>query len=386
MSDTITKEDEASMVEVPDNAAPVAAPARSREELQEAGWTEEEIARADKRGMLGKPAATAKAPEKPAAPPKKEEAAPAAAAEEEEEAPAPPKKDEAAPKPAKAGGLPDFTFTPEEEAGVVKLFGKRHPARAFYFRTKNERQSRQKAERELADLKGKLAGKPPAPAAEALPEGEDEAELDKPLTARMLREIKAREQEEARRQDEERRGRAQALEAAHADQEEYGRSAYEDFEPTVGLARDVMQNYEALFPDKIQQQKVLALMQELKQAAYNADRLGLDDRHAAHIAYEIGQLHPKYGQAPAPAGEEPIKDGPPKAVPKASGGFKPETLKRIETNTQRKASSASIPAGSGKRVVLAEEVTASDLLAMDYKKRAAFRKQHPVQYAKLTRG
>jgi hypothetical protein len=98
------------------------------------------------------------------------------------------------------------------------------------------------------------------------------------------------------------------------------------------------------------------------------------------IAYEIGQLHPSYGQRAEKNGEFV------KPEPKANGGLTPDKMKRIEENTLRRASSASVSGGGGRRAVSPDDVSLADLNRMTATQRLSFREKHPDQYAKLLRG
>lgn len=239
MADNENNDDKTATVTIDPPAAPAPAEAKpTRADLEKEGWTKEEIESAEKHGMVG--ADPVKKPAKPAEPKADEEPEPepeATAEPEEQPEPEEEKKKPAQPQ-AKAGGLPDYKFTPEEEAGIVKLFGKGHPVRAFYFRAKNERQARQSAEaREkakdarLAALEAQLAGKKPAaPAAE----GEGAEDLDnQPLTVGLLKKM----QEDARKAQEEEQAKARerksALAKVHQEQEEYARGEFEDFDDTI---------------------------------------------------------------------------------------------------------------------------------------------------------
>lgn len=375
MPDTIIKEN--NNVELPPE--PAKAPeALTREDARKANWSQRELDSAEKRGMFGKPQEKAPEPEKDPAnlpePAKAETPEPEVAAGEKKEAEVKPA--------AKGGSLPEYTFTAEEEGWIKEKFGKGHPVRAFYFRAKNERSTRQKIEAELSALKAKFGDKTtPEPTLT------DEDDLDKPLTVRALQDLKKREQEEAEREKQLHSEHQNAVNSAQVEQETYAKEILPDYEPTTELAKEVMRNIEAWFPEKRSRQKVLQLMQEFQVAAYRANEFELEDRHAAFVIYELGQMHPQYGKTKAPVASAEPKDGTSKENPKAPGSPKPETtLERIEKNTQRRASSASVPGGGAKRVVSADDVTVADLNAMDFSKRKKFRDQFPDHYAKLVRG
>lgn len=354
------------------------AKAPERSELKAAGWSARELDAAEKRGMIAKteekkPEPKAETPTEPKAEEPKEET---------------PKVEE---KP-KNGSLPDFTFkTPEQEKVFLDAFGAGTPQRAMYFRMKHERQQRQavEAERDRMAQEAKLLKE----RLDALERGQKPQETDeegnaidpedRPLTLKQLREMQKAEAEEYQRKQQEQQSRAAKLAEAQVTQEEYARSLYSDFDDTVKRAQEVIQNLDAVVPEKWRQAKAIKLIRELQTAAANADKLGLDDYNAALIAYEIGQMHPDYGSK---NGNSADTDGNLSRPEKANGGHTPEQMKRMEENTQRRASSASIPGGGGRRVVSVDDVSLADLNRMSAEQRQAFKSKHPDRFAKLLRG
>lgn len=361
---------------------PAAAPRRTRAELVQEGWSAAELKMAEDAGEI-----PAEGKKEPAAQPpalKKDGAAPAP----EKEPVADPEDKPEAKAPAKpAGGIPDMTLSPEKEAEFVKLFPPGTPQHGLYFYGKKERRERQRLAVENETLRRALAAQTAPPAAPA--PGEEGAEdLDKPLTARMLRELQKKDEEQRQQAHEQQRARHKVVTAAQKEQEDYARTVYPDFEPTVALAREVINTFETLFPEKWQQDEVVELIDQLQRAALQADHYGLEDNNAARIVHKIGRMHPKYGKASAPADDEPLpktdKTGP--QDPKAPSGHTLATLKRIEKNTQRRPSSAAVPSGDGGRALVPGEVTAEHLDAMTSKEREAFRDANPALYAELMRG
>lgn len=366
MADTII---EAQTVELTEpEVAPEAPKAPTREELRSKGWTAAEMDSAEKRGMVAK-AEEPKKPEPKAEVPKVE---PEVKAEPNVEEPK---------KPEVRGALPDFTLkTPEQEKAFLDAFGPGTAPRAMYFRMKNERHARQAVEARARELEARLAVLEAAPKAPAPPpEGEDPE--NQPLTLKQLRELQKAESDAIQKQQEEHQERVARVVEAQKAQEDYARAIYPDFDDGVNRAKEVMQNLEALLPEPWKQAKAVKLIRELQTAAANADKIGLDEYHAALIAYEIGQMHPDHGKK-----AETTTTGTPKVDPKANGGLTPEQMKRAEQNTQRRGSSAAVPAGGGKRAVSPEDVTLADFATFDAKKRLAFREKHPEAYARLSRG
>lgn len=360
----------------PTATAEVVAP--TRQELKEKGWSAKELESAEKRGMISTDDE-----------PKKKEPEPEAKAPVEPEETSKPEE----PKPRSS--MPDFKFkTPEQEKVFLEAFGAGTPQRAMYFRMKNERQARQAAEAERdKERKEREALEVRIKAIEASrvtddlglgPEGDPE---DKPLTVKQLRELQRQEAEAIEKKNAEQNQRVQIVAEAQHTQEEYARSIYEDFDDTVGKAAEVMKNLETLVPEKWKQAKAIKMIRDLQVAAANADKIDLDDYHAAIIAYELGQLHPQYGKKADPSNNGDASDnGKPKDPKKANGGLTPEQMKRIEENTQRRASSASVPGGGGKRTISVEDIDLPTLNKMSYSERQRFREKHPAEYAKLLRG
>lgn len=369
-------------IEVAEPTAPAAAKVETptREELRAKGWSAAELDSAEKQGRIAKKdekkeeakAETAKAPE--------------VKAEEKS-----PEKDEPKKEAPKRSSLPDFTFqTPEQEKAFMDAFGPGTPQRAMYFRMKNERQSRQAAESRNRELEARIQALESMKAERKVETDENGKEIDpeeKPLTLKQLREMQQKEAEEAQKKERELREQAQVVTEAQTAQEEYARSVLPDFDDSVKLAKEVMQNLDTLVPEKWKQGQVIDLVQKLQIAAANAHKLGLDDFNAAFIAHEIGKYHPNYGKSANGSKAETHTDGnPERPDTKANGGLTPEQMKRIEANTQRRASSASIPGGSGKRTVSVDDVDLAELNRMNLDERKRFKEKHPDKYAKLLRG
>lgn len=371
------------VIEEPEVNTPEATP--TREELRGKGWTKDELDAAEKRGMI-KDKEEKKEEPKPEAKPDLKVVD--GKTEEGEEKPE-----------QKKSSLPDFTFqTPEQEKAFLEAFGPGTPQRAMYFRMKNERTARQseraareRVEKELQETKERLAALEKFAQPKEVDEDGNIIDPDeKPLTRKQLLEYEKQKQEEAAKKQRELNEQARNLADAQTAQEEYARNVFPDFDSTVELAKDVMKNLEKYVPERWKQAQAIRMIQDLQVAALNADKIDLDDYNAAVIAYEIGKLHPQYGQkadSPAkPNGDASDKDGKLKDPKKANGSLTPEQMKRIEENTQRRASSASIQGGGGKRVISAEDVDLATLTKMNYRERQAFREKHPEQYARLQRG
>lgn len=361
-------------VEVPESEVISAPAVPTRDDVKARGWTKAEIESAEKHGLIAK----AKKEEEKPEPKAEEKKAEVAELVKEPEV----KAEEQKPAERRVSGIPEWNPTPEQEKTLSSILPPGDPMRGLYFRMKNERTARQNIQAQLEkeraareELEAKLAETKGTRGDEF---GIEDPE-DKPLTVKAWREIQLREQEEKVRRDQEVNSRAAAIADAQRSQEEYAKEVHSDFDVVVKQAIEVIKN-----PDIIQEPwkraKALRLHRDLQEAATNADSLGLDDYNGAMIAYEIGQLHPSYGQRAEQNGEFV------KPEPKANGGHTPDQMKRIEENTLRRASSASVAGGGGKRVVSADDVTLADINKMDTRQRLNFREKHPDQYARLLRG
>lgn len=363
--------------EVPETVINAVPEAPTREELRSKGWSAAELDSAEKRGMVGEK----KKPEEE----EKTEAVKTEAAPVEE------KKTEE--KPTKTA-LPDFTMTTEQEKVYLDTFGAGTPQRGLYFRMKNERQQRQveaearkSAEKRAQELEAQVKALEAAKPKEVDELGDPIDPDEKPMTFKQFRELQKKEAEEILKKNEEDQKRTSSVREAQTTQEEYAKSIYPDFDDVIENSRDLIGNLEARLPEKWKQARVIGLLKELQQAAQNADKLDLDDFHAAHIAYEIGKLHPDYGITSKQNGDASDKDGKTNDPKKANGGrLTPEQMKRIEENTQRRASSASVQGGGGNRTISVEDIDAGSLNKMSYAERQKFREKHPDRYAKLLRG
>jgi hypothetical protein len=287
-------------------------------------------------------------------------------------------------------------MTPEQEEAFHKIFPAGTKPNSFYVGMKIERIKRQAALREaeqlrkeLADHKAKLEALEKAPRKAETFTDENGNEIDpddRPLTMKQIREMRRQEQEEQERQRAEIEGRSRASAQAHAEQEEMAREMLPDFDDSLKLAGELAKDLDGIITDPVDNKFARKLMVEFQYAVANADKLGANDLNAAEIAYKLGRLHPNYGKKSA-TGQKADDGTPSENDPnKGNGSLTPEQLKRLEANTQRRASSASIPGGSGKRAVLPDEVTVDNLNRMDHEQRKRFRDKYPDQYEKLLRG
>lgn len=351
------------------------APAKpKRDELRAKGWSKEDMDSAEKHGLIEKAEPETKEPVEP------KENAP------EEDVKAEPKaeKKQEPTVPEKRPGIPDFSFkTPEQEKAWLDAFGPGTPQRGLYFRMKNERQARQAIEAERDALRNEIEllkrGKAPEKAVDDMDSLLSDGDVannveDKPLT---IRDLKKFEEEKSRLAEEENRKemiRRARIAEAHKAHEEYAREIYPDFDDAVVRATEVMKNLDDMVPEKWKREKVIRLMKDLQYAAANADTLEVDGLNASHIAYEISQYHPEHGK---PKADKPER---------ANGSPTSEVVKRMENNTQRRASSASVAANGGGRIVSIDDIGLKELNAMTSAERWKFREKHPDRYERLVRG
>jgi len=345
----------------------------TRADLKQKGWSAKEMDSAEKHGMIEK--SDVKPEDK-----KPDEKTPEA------------KKPDVVPPEVKPlekkldTSLPDFTFkTPEQEKAFLDAFGQGTPQRAMYFRMKNERLARQRAEaeRDRASLELQMEREKNIIPFKATPEVDDDGNPidpeDKPLTMKQLKAMQKEEQDSINRQQIELNERSSKVAGAMKEQEDFAKETLPDFDDTVKLATDLVNNIEQI-PELWKKQKIVKLLKDLQTTAATADKYGVEDYTASMIAYELGQLHPNYGKAKPPA-------DPNGADPKAHGSqLTPEQMKRIEENTQRRASSASLPGSNGRRIISVEDVTVKDILRMTPEERFKFKKDHPEKMRKLLRG
>ena len=372
--------DQTSTVEIITQPEKVTAPKNpTREELKEKGWSEPELVLAEKRNMISKPED------------KKETIKPEVKADAETKPEEKTDSDEKAPEKKvekRASSLPDFTITdPEKERVFLETFGPGTPQRAMYFRMKNERQSRQAAESRVRELEARLdaVSKEKERVIEQDENGNDIDPDDKPMTMKAWKELQQKQEQERIEREQQIRSQGARVSEAIANQEEYARSINPDFDNTVKLSTDLIQNLDELVTDIKTQKRIIRRFQDLQVAAANADKLGIDDENAADIAYELGKYHPNYGKTTNGHSSE-LNGNPKNPDTKANGSLTPEQMKRIAENTQRRPSSASISGGGGKRTISVEDVGLKELNAMTSEQRFKFKQDHPERYAKIQRG
>lgn len=357
----------------------------TREQAKEKGWSPAEIDSAEKRGMVAALAVNNDASQAAKDAADKKKAADALA--------------EANNGKRAEDKLPgnflddmDKELNPAQEKLFLELFPPGTKPRAFYFRAKNERLARQRAESERDKLALELQlrkdddvrREKPATEPEVDEDGNPIDPDDKPLTRKELLKMRQDEQAAIDKQQKELNERSERVGNALVAQEEFAKSVYPDFAETVALATELV-NKVNMIADPITRGKVVRLVKDLQKTAAEADKHDVDGYTASMIAYELGQLHPEYGQK-KPANNGHDKD---KQVPKADGEPKltPEQMERIKENTQRRASSASLPGdGGGRRVISVSDVKVKDLLRMSPEERFKFKKDHPAKFSELMRG
>ncbi len=367
-------------VEVPDNSAPEVEAQPTRDDLRSKGWSAAELDSAEKRGMVRKKE------EKP----EEKEVKVAESAQKPDPAAVTEEK-----KPERRNSLPEFTFkTPEQEKAWLDAFGPGTEQRAMYYRMKNERDLRQKLGRELEQeraelqrLKKEFEESRRQPVHQEIDEsGQVIDPEEKPLTIKQWKELQRQEAEERASKQREIEQRAASIDEANRSHEEYARAILPDFDESVKLAGEIAAKFktEPEFLDPLTRKEARLLMQQFSEAVEKADRLDPEnDLTPAEIAYRLGRLHPRYGEK---ANGQRAEQNDGKLPEKVNGGLTPEQMKRLENNTQRRASSASLTGGSGRKTVSPDDVTADDLNRMTSAQRSAFREKHRDRYEKLLRG
>lgn len=360
-------------------AAPVVKELPTREEvIKERGWSAAEADSAEKHGMLRKPEPPKETPvEKPVA-----------------KAPAPVAP--VAPQDRRRNVMPEINLTPEVEAKLKEILPPGTNVHAFYVGMKNERAQKQRWRQEAEQWKAKAeeaARSATRPASEAVPAVDANGQPvvdddDKPLTMRQIREMQEKNRVEMERQQKEVQARAQIVAEAQEAHEASARASYPDFESTAALAKDLIENLDAHYPAGKERKRVEYLYSQFLDTIKRSHELSEDDFNEADLAYELGKLHPNYGKSSESTPSEATTDGTqPEIDPsKANGGHTPEKLQRIEKNTQRRVSSAAIPAGGGKKTVSASDVTLEMLNRMPSSQRDSFKQKYPDRYRSLLRG
>ncbi len=349
----------------------------SHEDLKSQGWSQTEIEMAEKQGKLKKKSES-KAEVKPdtKAEPKTETSTKAETVEDD-------RKEEKAVQVDRRGTFPEYNLTPEKEKALNELLGPGDHVRGTYHRMKNERLMRQKAEAHIRELEAKLQSTLEAKPQHVIDENGDEEEA-KPLTRKELIDLLDQKELDREKKMEQARNQGGMVAESLKSQEEYVKSVYPDYDETLKLASDVMQNLEYLIPNKWEQQEAIQLIKDLQIAAANADKYGIDDRNAAIISYRIGKLHPNFGK---PQTNGPRSDINGNLDPKkANGSLTPEQMKRMEANTQRGVSSASIPGGGGKRTLSVEDIGLAEYNKMTAVERVEFKTKHPKRFQEILRG
>lgn len=358
-------------IEVPE--APTATPERiipSRDEVKKRGWSDEEIEKGEKFGLVKKA----------------EEKKPEAKTEAKPEAKTPsvipssePRKEE-----RRRGVIPELNLSPEQEAKLREILPPGTNLNAFYIGMKNERAQKQRWKQEAEQYKARIEELERGNRAPVKPEGDNgESDDDKPLTMRQIKAMQEQARAEQERRQKEMTDKARIVAEAQQAHEEYARSTYEDFDETVKLAGELMKNLDEYFPSGKGRSRILGLMEEFRDKVNKSHELDAEDFNEADIAYEIGKLHPNYGKkADSTSDGTQPEDNP----NQGNGGQTPEKLQRIEKNTQRRVASAAIPGGNGKRTIAASEMTLADLNRLPSRQYAAFKQKYPDRVAQLLRG
>lgn len=234
---------------------------------------------------------------------------------------------------------------------------------ALYWAQKKSRQRAQKAEADLAteradrqkeidDLKAKLAAKDPeidpVTGEPVVPEDPKK----KPLTAEDLERIETEKADKKKADDAKQTERAREINDALDFQQHEARDRYKDFDNVITLTGEILSAHntgklEEMFPDARQRSRIILKARTLLSAYANADRFGEGDFNAADLTYELGKEHPGFGKDPKNNATKTGETG-------ADGN--PEKAARVLNNASRRGSSATLT-GSGSRRVALDELT-----------------------------
>ena len=302
------------------------------EEMKAAEFSPEEIAMAEKRGLVKKDGQDKKPDNdkaKAAADKAKGDLTPEKAAEIKEEA--------------------GKEKTDEEEKAKLKKYNDNELG--LYWSVKKERIKRQAAEKKVKELDTRI--KDLETELEVIKEkkenlGNDDDEL---LTTKHLKdreqtgiELQEKEREITKTKEERIKEVRGVIEASIARQEIEAQVKYTDYKEVTNLAQEVLKTMD-------KSSKVRRLYRSMIEAA--ADPEGSTDETAADIAYQIGTLHPDYKPGKMSANKSG-KDGVKTSEKKGD-----VDVDRILKNVTRKGSSSSVTGGE-------EQVPESELKAADY--------------------
>lgn len=373
------------MVEEPVEAE--AEPIVTVEDAQAAELDPREIEAGKKAGVLTEPPA-------PEADPKPEA--------EAEPAPEPPKKKrEYEPAPW------EKDMTDEERANFEKFSPNE---KALYRDRKKERYKRQEAQDERDQMRAQLAfykGKaetlekmqqaPPSPKDGATEPELDEfgdpvdpnhrnGEGDKPLTLSDLERIEKEKQERERKAQEESFSRRDALIKTLDEQEREFKQEKPDFENVFeNFTKDIIhanvQKLEQLFPKRVEREGVKMMVADWLRRLREPEKYS-GEQSAAAVAYEIGQLHPKFSDAdPDAAGGEDDDDG--EQGHGAPNRNKADLEKRLGHHSR--PSSAPLSGGANRRPKSVNDLTVEDLAFMSTDQIRALKSKHPNAVERILR-
>ncbi len=227
-------------------------------------------------------------------------------------------------------------------------------AKALYFKHKRNKQLRQEAQEqaeeanrkaELLSVKEKIFNRQRAEINDIL----DRIDKgDETLTTADIRKALAFQKEEAKKEAEEEPDKKDEKPEASKKQQEYlqektknslllGRSKYDNFDDIVDLANEV-----------VAQDREVAIL--ITNAFINPE---VDEEQLVEKIVKYAKLHPKFGEKPEekPKGEKKDK----------------QDIDRMVANAQKKKTSASLSAGSGRREISYDDLTVQDVQKMSNK-------------------
>lgn len=266
---------------------------------------------------------------------------------------------------------------------------------ALYVKSKRDKHKRQEAEAELAQLRAQTSyykGKAEAlekvstqpPVEQKKTETDDflddyagkKTDKEKPLTeSDLVAREKAKEEKERKQTEEFENKRRETISKLDAQEKSFTEDnpdytdVYDKF--TVGIIKADDKKLTELFPKRHEREGVKAMVAKMMQRLTEPDKYVGDESPAA-LAYEIGKLHPEYGQSTSVEADE--DEDIDEQGDKGSDEKKTTLEKRLDK--QGRPSSAPLSGGSNRRPISVKDLTGADLAVMPEKQFKLLYKNH----------
>lgn len=358
------------------------------EDARKSGWSEEEIKMGEQHGVFKKEAKKSEKTKeviedkKDVVPQKEEE------------------QKEIQKKPVKDGE--EFFLDADSEKKFREFFPKGHNVHGLYFHSKAQRSRAQAAEAERDRIAKQLEEKE-AQLKKLMESRENKIESEiniedeeKPLTKKELKEFLLSMRDNQKKEEQENQRKISDYQSKLQNslklQDDNARLQYEDYDDVVSLGKQLIERDSSgkflsetnitNIPD-FAKKKAIALIRSIENSLAQADKFGADDYNIADMSYDLGKIAQQFIQKSNPSGQRAEKNG--LESERSNGGLTPEEVKRIEKNSSRRGSSASLSGAGGRRLVSVEDITADDLLKMDSKTFDSFQRKHPEKVEELMR-